>query len=524
MNSTAQFSGLRVKDITGRVDLGSRKNVKVVFLDRYTDGEAYPRPKTWVCETPAIKDLWANILATRPLEKKTRKRKSATHIPDKDQLRLIVEEDEDIVVLDSVTHEVVAVVIRNVVDDPEQDDDPGYDTVAGYTSGYLTNRDLGWGEPKIEMTETEWRQSINLQTSACAYTWRKGCDFLPQCIIDDYNNVDIPRMDFNDPDHPRSGPYQVFSDDRKINMTGEFAPSASFPGDNYARLTTAPRFCHREKNANEYVLGLITHRSVPSDDVQGGHFFIAQYGILVRSANYHGTTLQNTGPVWGKVAEGRFQQRAFTLLIQKDLLKAWRAQKMRVQPYGKPWQGEPDTPGFGLTPLTQGKPVGPWQQPESKNDGTHKGTNICESVKEAEDISISTILRLGTEGGSNTPPFGRDKKAEKRKRATHGEKWEPDDEIEEIGANEFEAATSGPKTDHTLKKQAKDGKSVSTASDIDTSSESEEGRDPKHRKVRFDSKRLCSIPPSQRVSAREQPILPASSSDVAMPTSIVHFR
>lgn len=49
-------------------------------------------------------------------------------------------------------------------------------------------------------------------------------------------------------------------------------------------LRLSIRFCHKETNAGKYVVSLKTHRSVAPDKDEGGHFYIAAYGIQIRSS------------------------------------------------------------------------------------------------------------------------------------------------------------------------------------------------------------------------------------------------
>ena len=75
-----------------------------------------------------------------------------------------------------------------------------------------------------------------------------------------------------------------------------------------------------------------THPSVPSTAKEGGHFFHASYGVLVRAAadsfswkveDLHGTTLQRKQPAWSTIDHSGFQQRGFTFLTSKSLVNAW---------------------------------------------------------------------------------------------------------------------------------------------------------------------------------------------------------
>ncbi|KAL8700135.1 MAG: hypothetical protein Q9201_005620 [Fulgogasparrea decipioides] len=201
----------------------------------------------------------------------------------KEDFKLVIKEDESCIVIDAETNKLVVVAIRNIVD-----------------------------------------------------------DVLPKVVVKDFNGIDVPRMDFNRPEHERSGHYQIRRGEEVIEMAGEFAPAAALPGENYAR------FCHNESNANKFVMSLTTSRSVASTSDEGGHFYVASHGIKIRSApdtlaawkarDYHGTTLQRTTPLWAKKATGHYQQRGFAFLIQNRLPGLWRMGKIRELPQGKKWQ------------------------------------------------------------------------------------------------------------------------------------------------------------------------------------------
>lgn len=76
---------------------------------------------------------------------------------------------------------------------------------------------------------------------------------------------------------------------------------------------------------------------MPSTAAEGGHFFNAEYGVLVRAAtdtfstwkveHMHGTTLQRKQPVWGTGDDSSFQQRSFAFLTPKTLVAAWMEKK-----------------------------------------------------------------------------------------------------------------------------------------------------------------------------------------------------
>ena len=75
-------------------------------------------------------------------------------------------------------------------------------------------------------------------------------------------------------------------------------------------LLIGVRFTHNEKNNHDWAIQLIAHRFEPPTLVEGGHFYIASYGIRImadtdssrtwKARHFHGTSLQRRVPVWGR--------------------------------------------------------------------------------------------------------------------------------------------------------------------------------------------------------------------------------
>ncbi|KAL8729857.1 MAG: hypothetical protein Q9181_004853 [Wetmoreana brouardii] len=315
--------------------------IQTVYLKRLA--KEYPPHKKWACETEEIVAIWQKAFKDEKLCKTKHIKVTETFLVKEEDFKLVIKEDESCIVIDAETNELVVVAIRNLVEDAKflewlddcvqaackersnaRREDPGYGAVVGYTSGHWKKPTIGWGEPRHKTTDEGFLRSIE------------------QVVVEDFNRINVPRMDFNRPEHERSGHYQIRRGEEVIEMSGEFAPAAALPGENYAR------FCHNESNANELVMSLTTSRSVPSTSEEGGHFYVASYGIKIRSApdtltawkarDYHGTTLQHTTPLWAKKATGHYQQRGFAFLIQNRLPGLWRLGKVREPPRGKKWQ------------------------------------------------------------------------------------------------------------------------------------------------------------------------------------------
>ncbi|KAI4198457.1 MAG: hypothetical protein LQ350_005252 [Teloschistes chrysophthalmus] len=321
--------------------------VRTVWVTRLA--EAYPPQYSWACDSQEVETKWATILRTRKLADKREPRRAKTFLVDEEKFLAaggIVKEDESTVFRDDSTHEVVGVVVRKLIDNPgilewldrrvkiacherrnTRRDDPGYGVTVGYTSGPRQARTLIWAGKYRVVTDAGVLQSTIENSSACAHIWNEARRRLPQEVVDDFENLPVPCMDFNSDKHEKEGPYTVHDGEKRMQKTGVYGPPQALLGDNYAR------FCHKESNTGKYVVSLTTHRSVAADKDEGGHFYIAAYGIQIRSSadsllafnsrNLHGTTLQNMEPVWGKIAKGRFQQRGWALLVPNTFPGLW---------------------------------------------------------------------------------------------------------------------------------------------------------------------------------------------------------
>ncbi|KAL9575996.1 MAG: hypothetical protein Q9212_007484 [Teloschistes hypoglaucus] len=325
--------------------------VRTVWVTRLA--EPYPPQYSWACDSQEIEHKWAAILQGRKLADVRDPRRATTFLLDEGKFLAAggtVKEDESVVFRDDSTSEVVGVVIRKLIDNPgilewldrrvkiacherrnTRRDDPGYGVAIGYTSGPRKARTLTWGGKYRKVTDAGVLQSTSENSSACAHVWNEARRRLPQEVVDDFENLRVPCMDFNSDLHEKAGPYTVHDGEKRIQKTGVYGPPQALLGDNYARFVGW--FCHKETNAGKYVVSLTTHRSVAAAKDEGGHFYIAAYGIQIRSSadtllafnsqNLHGTTLQNMSPVWGKVAKGRFQQRGWALLVPNTFPGLW---------------------------------------------------------------------------------------------------------------------------------------------------------------------------------------------------------
>lgn len=75
-------------------------------------------------------------------------------------------------------------------------------------------------------------------------------------------------------------------------VIGRFDPPSGVVGENYAKSS------HHEYDAHQWAYQLTMHRSVPSTAAKGGHFFIAEYGVLIRVATVHFLYLESGTHAW----------------------------------------------------------------------------------------------------------------------------------------------------------------------------------------------------------------------------------
>ena len=138
-------------------------------------------------------------------------------------------------------------------------EDPGYGVLVGYTGGQWTNPSMGFGEPKVRMSDAEFQQRIEEYCSACAFICNEAFAALPGEIGKDFRAPSVPRMDFNDPAHPTHGKYHVRDGNKVHYMEGEFGTPAALFGLNYCRSVTPRGF---SEDATDFRTVTVIERSM----------------------------------------------------------------------------------------------------------------------------------------------------------------------------------------------------------------------------------------------------------------------
>ncbi|RPB12275.1 hypothetical protein P167DRAFT_488072, partial [Morchella conica CCBAS932] len=168
----------------------------------------------------------------------------------------------------------------------------------GYSAGSRSKASFDWVR-NITSKKNRLEDFEHLGSYIFALLWNMSKGRLPKPIIEDItgfcNSTLIPRMNYAAKDRATSqilGNYtvRVGADDIEFDCV-PMAPPSGFMAYNYARGT------HNEKCPHKYALFWTTARTYGSEE--GGHFFIADYGIRIKqSANsvvvwkptdFHGT-------------------------------------------------------------------------------------------------------------------------------------------------------------------------------------------------------------------------------------------
>jgi hypothetical protein len=307
----------------------------------------FPPKRQWLSESHEITQLWNEHLTTGKLHDNRRSRYPiVTARPNNKDWRRVVRSDEDIIVRDAKTNEIVLLVMRNFCGDPEvlewadsvvqtgvatkksvRLDDPGKLALVGWTSGARSQPCLTWAKNLLPAAAKELSYPEKLRqydfncSSVYALFWNMIRRRLPEEILADLKkfvekigNAEKPTtMNAHQTTafwgmplrQPAASGSATTTKDQRFNGTqffqfhqAELAPPQGIVSLNYAR------FCHREKNAHKWCVAWNTYRS--HDAGHGANFFVADYGIKVENAPntvfawqgtiLHGTSLPNVRP------------------------------------------------------------------------------------------------------------------------------------------------------------------------------------------------------------------------------------
>ncbi|KAI1784793.1 hypothetical protein LXA43DRAFT_1100986 [Ganoderma leucocontextum] len=339
----------------------------------------YPPLGHFVSESPEIRQKWEKWILEDP-QPDPRKARCAIHDLDPSKLQLTIPIDESCVIIDKKDKSIVAVVLRNMVG--EEDDlqsgfiswavktvkdgitgrrsirleDPGQMIQAGYSAGARSKPAFHWVRNLLrkEGLTAEFLASADYQTSCLfAVGWNMCRAQLPGEIMDNWvdwlQSNALPRMDAGIGIDGTLGDYEVPLGDQLVTFhNAELAPPTGLLNQNYARAM------HYEPQPHPYSIQWILSRSHPTD--QGGHFYIASYGVQIvlapdtliswRPADIHGTSLANYSPYESSPA---FQQLGIAFVTPPRLNKVYQRYKeslplhdTHAEPilFGKHWTGE----------------------------------------------------------------------------------------------------------------------------------------------------------------------------------------
>ncbi|KAA8895329.1 hypothetical protein FN846DRAFT_758948, partial [Sphaerosporella brunnea] len=306
----------------------------------------FPPERQWLSESPEITQLWRKQFTKGKLHDKRKSRYPiVTARPNDQDWRRVVKSDEDIIVRDAESNEIVLLVMRNFCGDPEvlewadgvvqtavatkksvRLDDPGKLALVGWTSGARSQPALMWAKNLLPAAAKELSLPEKLRqydfncSSVYALFWNMIRRRLPEEILADLKtfvekieNAQVEKsttMNENRTTAYWGIPLQqsgsgTTTKDKRFNGTqffqfhqAELAPPQGIVSLNYAR------FCHCEINAHKWCVAWTTHRSHGAE--HGGHFFVADYDFKVENATntvfvwqgekLHGASLPNVRP------------------------------------------------------------------------------------------------------------------------------------------------------------------------------------------------------------------------------------
>ncbi|KAH0602468.1 uncharacterized protein H6S33_008807 [Morchella sextelata] len=324
------------------------------YLEQFTIVEVtryqtpYRPPSNWVYESEQIHDIWQDHLQLgKPKNKRLKVPPMLLLEPQ--YLQLDVDEDQNCIFIDSKTKEIVGLVARNWMAEDRKEtldwvneiiikecqirksirlEDTGKLCQMGYSAGSRSKASFDWVR-NITSKKNRMEDFEHLGSYIFALLWNMSKGRLPKPIIEDItgfcNSTLIPRMNYAAKDRATSqicGNYTVRVQDDDIEFDCVLmAPPSGFMAYNYARGT------HNEKCPHKYALFWTTARTYGSEE--GGHFFIADYGIRIKqSANsvvvwkptdFHGTTLSVKGPT----NESDSHQIGMSIVTPVQLIKLW---------------------------------------------------------------------------------------------------------------------------------------------------------------------------------------------------------
>ncbi|XP_006454211.1 hypothetical protein AGABI2DRAFT_61502 [Agaricus bisporus var. bisporus H97] len=318
----------------------------------------YPPPGKFVCEDDNIRQLWHRRIMEAKQADKRLKRCEPLVIDSKELVRT-VGVSENLVVRDSLTGEIVLMVVRQFCRDIDiiawmedivveavdicrniRKEDPGHLTIAGFSAGSRSNPQFHWAKNVIRKLAPEDVLAFR-QRQSCAFAlfWNMLLKRLPPEILDEWRGwiarEAMPGMNPLFSAGENSGnrgvcEFPVYNGTCKLSSV-EYAPPSGVMAQNYARAI------HCEKQPHKWSASYTLNRD-GFQDGDGGHFFVSAYGIRVLCApdtlivwqprHYHGTSLQRLDP-YNK--DPSLLQRGISFVTSPRLPTIWKRYREEVE-------------------------------------------------------------------------------------------------------------------------------------------------------------------------------------------------
>ncbi|KAF7784937.1 hypothetical protein Agabi119p4_1102 [Agaricus bisporus var. burnettii] len=318
----------------------------------------FPEPGKYVCEDEAIKSLWNHrLMEARQADKRLKRCEPV--VIDLSRLTRDVQVTEDLVIRDSGTGEIVLMVVRHfsrnidtidwmediVAEATEicrniRKEDPGHLSIAGFSAGSRSQPQFHWARNIIRKLPPEAAFDFRLRQSyAFALFWNMLLKRLPAEIMDEWNGwIDQEMLPGMHPSWTGGGRgdtageciFPVYNGHVKLSAA-KYAPPAGVMAQNYSRAV------HFEKQPHKWAASHTLSRDYFADH-DGGHFYLAAYGVRVMSApdslivwqpgHHHGTSLQRLDP---NETDPRMIQRGMSFVTSSRLPTIWRRYVLELQ-------------------------------------------------------------------------------------------------------------------------------------------------------------------------------------------------
>ncbi|KAI0729088.1 hypothetical protein C8Q72DRAFT_778702 [Fomitopsis betulina] len=261
----------------------------------------YPDLFHWVCETAEIAELWDDWVHKAKLADQRMSRRPML-IEDPEKLAIIIAADQNAIIRDSETGEIVALVIRDWCADPAvvvwvnsvvaqavglkrhiRKEDPGKLVLVGYSAGSRSRPAFDWSRNLLLKKHTE--QFIHTHKMAVSSNFALFFNSMDACLPNELltdlreylRSNNLCRMDGN-----RAMGAVLRSEGSEVIAFAheKLAPPSGVMGANYARLSCMNRAVHWEHHPHKFGYSWTTDRNTDC----GGSFYVASHGIKVEQA------------------------------------------------------------------------------------------------------------------------------------------------------------------------------------------------------------------------------------------------